>query len=146
MLGLVQAEFGAAGERERGDETEAGVADRGAELYATLFEIGDGGIDVVAQEVKLVVASLLSWVHADFGGREAENEPAVASVDVGEFERVAEESAYWISSFHFAPTVILVSSQISTTPLLIAGAIIVLNSLRMARTEIATSRDRILPE
>jgi hypothetical protein len=34
-------------------------------------------------------------VHADFGGREAENEPAVASVDVGEFERVAEESAYF---------------------------------------------------
>jgi hypothetical protein len=95
VLGLVQAEFGAAGERERGDETEAGVGDRGAELYATLFEIGDGGIDVVAQEVKLVVASLLSWVHADFGGREAENEPAVASVDVGEFERVAEESAYF---------------------------------------------------
>ena len=95
MFRLVQAEFGAAGEGDGGDETEAGVGDRAAELYATLFEIGDGGIDVVAQEVKLVVASLLRRVHADFGRREAEDEPAVACVNVGEFECVAEECAYF---------------------------------------------------
>ena len=85
MLRLVQAKFGAAGQRERGDETEAGVGDRAAEFYAALFEIGDGGIDVVTQEIEFVVASLLSRVHADFGGWEAEDEPAVACVDVGEF-------------------------------------------------------------
>jgi hypothetical protein len=46
---LVESEFGAAGERERGDEAEASVGDRAAESYAPLFEISDGGIDVVAQ-------------------------------------------------------------------------------------------------
>ena len=85
MLRLIQAKFGAAGECDRGDETEAGVGDRAAEFYAALFEIGDGGIDVVAQEVEFIVASLLSRVHADFGGREAEDEPAVACVYLGEF-------------------------------------------------------------
>jgi len=95
MLRLVQAEFGAAGERERSDETEAGVGDRAGEFYATLFEIAHGGIDVVAQEVQLVVASLLRRVHADFGRRETEDEPTMACVDVGEFESVAEECAYF---------------------------------------------------
>jgi hypothetical protein len=54
-----------------GDETEAGVSNGAAEFYATLFEIGYGGIDVVTQQVELVVASLLGRVHADFGRREA---------------------------------------------------------------------------
>jgi hypothetical protein len=95
VLGLVQAEFGATGERDGGDEAKAGIGDRAAEFHATLFEIGDGGLDVVAQQVELLVASLLGRMHADFGGRQAEDEPAVACVDVGEFECVAEECAYF---------------------------------------------------
>ena len=98
MLGLIQAKFGAAGKRDGGDKTEAGVGDRAAEFYAALFEIGDGGIDVVAQEVEFVVASLFGRVHADFGRREAEDEPAVACIDVGEFECVAEECAYFFGA------------------------------------------------
>src|SRR5579864_3732514 len=95
MLWLVQAKFGAAGEGDGGDETEAGIGDWAAEFYAAFFEVGDGGIDVVAHEIEPVVAFLLCRVHADFGGREAEDEPAVACVDVGEFESVPEECAYF---------------------------------------------------
>ena len=47
VLGLVEAKFGAAGEGDGGDETEPGIGDRAAEFYAALFEIGNGGIDVV---------------------------------------------------------------------------------------------------
>ena len=97
MFGLVKAELGAAGKSERGDEAEAGVGDGSRELYSAAFEIGDGGVDVVAQEVELVVASLFGGVHADFGGRKRENEPAVACVDGGKFEGVAKEGADFVS-------------------------------------------------
>ena len=91
MLGLVEADFGAAGEAEFGYGAPAGFFD-GGELDAFFGEGGDFGFQVVAHEVELVFGGV-GGVDGDFGRWEGEDEPAVAGVDVVEVESVAEKGA-----------------------------------------------------
>jgi hypothetical protein len=89
VFGLVEADFGAAGEAEFCDGAPAGFLD-GGKLDAFFGEGGDFGFQVVAHQVELVFWSV-GRMDGDFGGWEGEDEPAVAGVDVMEAECVAEE-------------------------------------------------------
>lgn len=93
MLWLVQPELGSAWKRDGSHEAETGFGDWAAELYASGSEVGDCGFDVVAHQVELGVSSLFGWMDAQLGGREGEDEPAVAGVNGGKFEDVAKEGA-----------------------------------------------------
>ena len=93
VSGLVKAEFAAAGQLDRCQQSEALVADRTAELDSLALEFVDGRVGVVAHEVELVMAGLVGWVGGQFGGWEGENEPALPRVDRRELEHVSEEGA-----------------------------------------------------
>ncbi len=93
MPGLVETEFCASGKSDGCDGTEASFRDRSAEFDAVALEVCDGGLDFVAHQVHLVVASLLRRMNAEFGGRERKDEPAMAGIDRRKFENVAKEGA-----------------------------------------------------
>ena len=75
-------------------QAEALVADWAAEVDALSRELVDGRVDVVAHEIELVTAGLVCRVGGQFGGWQTEDEPALAGIDRGELEHVAEEGAY----------------------------------------------------
>ena len=93
MLRLVKAKFRAAGKRDGRCEAEACLGDWAPEFYAPLFEIAHRGFHIVTNQVELAMTSLLCRVDSQFGGRQGEDQPAVAGVDGGKFEDVAEKCA-----------------------------------------------------
>ena len=92
MLGLVEADFGAAGQRDLGDGAPA-LFVRGGALDTFFCEGGHFGLQVVAHEVELVGGAAFGGVDCHFGWREGEDEPAVACVYGFEAEGVAEKCA-----------------------------------------------------
>jgi len=82
-----------------GDEAEALIGDGGGELDAAGLEVGDGRLDVGAEEGDVVGVVWgsgvggVSGVDAEVGGGGVEDQPAVADVGEGEAEFVAEEGA-----------------------------------------------------
>ena len=93
MLRLVEPEFGAAGKRDGRCEAEACLGDWAPEFYAPLFEIAHRGFHIVTNQVELAMTSLLCRVDSQLGGRQGEDQPAVAGVDGGKFEDIAEKCA-----------------------------------------------------
>ena len=86
---MVEAELAAAGQVDVGEGAPAEFQGLVAGDLACL-ELLQGGVQVVAGEVQFVRAVLLGGVDGHFGGGQGEDEPAVAGVDVGEVEDVAE--------------------------------------------------------
>src|ERR1700720_3406744 len=93
MLRLVEPELGAAGKRDRSHQAEARLGDWPAEFYTPLFEIGHRGFHIVTNQVELAMTSLLCRVDSQFGWRQGEDQPAVAGVDGGKVEDIAEKCA-----------------------------------------------------
>ncbi|MGI8437126.1 MAG: hypothetical protein ACR2NX_09515 [Chthoniobacterales bacterium] len=55
--------------------------------------LGDEGVHVVAREEEFVHVVGVAGMHGDFRGRQTEDEPAVAGIDGGELQDVAQEGA-----------------------------------------------------
>jgi hypothetical protein len=89
---LIEADFAAAGKADLRDGPPALVVYFGA-VDALYFERGNLGLEVIAQEVKLVAAVFFGGMHGCFGWRQGEDKPSVTGVDVGKAEYVAEEVA-----------------------------------------------------
>jgi hypothetical protein len=98
MARLVEAEAAAAGQDDAGEEAPALAGGRGAEDAARL-EGADRGVEVVAHEVEagVVPGGALRpggrRVEGGLGGRQGEDQPAVAGIDGGKAQDVAEECA-----------------------------------------------------
>src|SRR5437867_7958830 len=62
----------------------------------------DERADVVDEEEELVAAVLLGGMHGDLGGRQAEDEPTAADVDLRQTEDITKERTVrvWIGAVH----------------------------------------------
>jgi hypothetical protein len=90
---FIQRHLCVAGELERRRASPALVRDLLGELDASGPQIFDGGVNVVAHEVQLVMRMLVGRMGCELGGRERENQPARSSIDRIETEGVAKERA-----------------------------------------------------
>jgi MFS family permease len=88
---LVDAQPAAAGQRDGGHPAPALLADRALELHAPGGELGDGLVDVVADQVELGRAGGLGGVHGHLGRWELQDQPAAARIHVREPEDVLQE-------------------------------------------------------
>src|SRR6266536_3482650 len=93
MPWLIQAELTAAGQPDGRHEAEALLADRPAELHPLVRQLSDRPVNVVAHEVKLVVAAVVARVCGKLRRWEGEDQPPASSIDGREFEDVAKERA-----------------------------------------------------
>jgi hypothetical protein len=94
MARLINAEVGAAGEGDAGDQSPACVVDGiGGDAFSV--QRGDGRVHVVAHQVEPGGLGIGGFdiVEADFGGGQGEEQAAVAGVDEFQLQRVAKEGA-----------------------------------------------------
>ena len=98
MFGLVDADFAAAGQGQRGEASPSLFGDS-RHRYIFLFQIAQGGGEVVAHEVEFVLAVALRVMKGGLGGRQREDEPSVAGVDRGKSQHIAEEGAVGFGIF-----------------------------------------------
>ena len=66
---------------------------RSSQIDSPASELGDRRVNVITHEVELVMTGVVGRVRGQFGGRESEDEPAVAGIDRREFEDVSDECA-----------------------------------------------------
>jgi len=78
--GLVDRQLRAVGQPDRREQSPALIGDLPRHLDALAPQVGEGRLDVVAHEVKLVVPSTVSRVHREFGRRHGEDGPAAPRV------------------------------------------------------------------
>ncbi|MBI4909463.1 MAG: hypothetical protein HY820_37945 [Acidobacteria bacterium] len=92
MTRLIDAQFAASRKRDLREAPPSLLLHRRAS-GVVLFHCIDKGIDIVAHQVELVNAVLLPGVHRHLGGRQSEDQPALAGVDVREAQNVFQEGA-----------------------------------------------------
>lgn len=92
MQRLIDADLAPAGERHPREEPPALGDDREA-LDSALLHRADEGGDILDHEVQLLDIVAASGMHRDLRGRQSEDQPTVAGVDVGKAEDVLEERA-----------------------------------------------------
>jgi hypothetical protein len=90
---LVQAEFAAARQDDRRQQTERLVAHRMGQLDTFGLQLFDSCMHVVAHEVELVVISALSRMGSELRGRQREDQPSVTGIDRREPKVDSEELA-----------------------------------------------------
>jgi hypothetical protein len=97
MSGFIYPDFAATRERELSEHAPTPVLDFVA-MNAVFIHGGDEILDVVTQEVQLVDVIFIGRMNCDFGGRQAENEPTVANIDVLQFQYIPQKGAvrFWI--------------------------------------------------
>lgn len=88
----VDAQFSAARQCQVREQAPRQALNRLA-LEASVPELRDERFDVIAHEVELVHAVRTRRMNGDLGGRQAEDQPAVADVHVRELQHVAQEGA-----------------------------------------------------
>jgi hypothetical protein len=95
VLRFVQAHLAAARDLESGRQAPAFIRHRRDELHALALELRDRSLDVVAHQEELVMSDVLppsrAWMDAELGGRQREDQPALAVVHGRQVEHVAEE-------------------------------------------------------
>ena len=57
------------------------------------FICADERFDVVTHQIKLMLIVFIGWVDGDFGGRQSEDQPSLADVDVRQLKHVPQERA-----------------------------------------------------
>jgi hypothetical protein len=93
---LIEADrASAARDLQRGEQTEAFVADRRFELHTFRFQLVDSALDVVTHQEQLVLPDLSAparpWMDPELRRGEREDQPAVVVVHEREAKNVAEE-------------------------------------------------------
>src|SRR5438045_5935619 len=81
MPRFVQRPLAPTGNLERRGEPPPLFGDLTCELDAFALQICDGSVDVVAQQVKLMVSTLIGRVGRKLCGRKGEDEPTSARID-----------------------------------------------------------------
>src|SRR5580700_3248352 len=92
MSRLIKTDVPSTGQRHFHNGAPAFFVD-GGQRYALMRERGHFCLEVIAREVQLVRAVAGGRMKGGFGRRKREDEPAVAGIDRGEAEDVAEEGA-----------------------------------------------------
>src|SRR6185437_14295770 len=87
MPGLVEAELATARQNQAGQPAPARLGDRRA-LDSLCRQLIHGGIQVVADQVQLMAGRTVDRMYRQFGGRQLEDEPASAGIDVWVAEHV----------------------------------------------------------
>src|SRR6266702_4490313 len=87
--GLVDGELRSVRQADRREQSPALIGDVPCHAGALGRELGQRGVDVVAHQVQLM-AGLFGWVDGELGGRQREDGPAAARVDLCHAERVGE--------------------------------------------------------
>jgi len=93
MARLVDSDLAAPGQPEAVQPSPTLLGDVLGELDALRLQIPHRGFQVVAHEVQLVPGRTFGRVQGQFRGRQLEDQPATASVDVAVSEHVSEEVA-----------------------------------------------------
>jgi len=91
MPGLVNGKFRAIRQADRGQQPPALIGDIPRHFGSLAPQLGQGGQDVVAHEVELVMALAVSGMNSELGRGQGENEPASARVRRRHAEHVSEE-------------------------------------------------------
>jgi hypothetical protein len=97
MPGLVDGKLRAVWQADGRDEPPALIGDVPGHLGALALQLGEGGLNVVTHEVKLVTACTIGWMNGKLGRGESENEPASACVDRRQARHIREECAELLS-------------------------------------------------
>src|SRR6478609_2721268 len=93
MARLVHADLAAAWQPEVGEPSPALLGHVVCELDSSGPEVTHRGVQVVAHEVQLVPGRTIGRVHGQLRGRELEDQPASAGVDMRLPEDLGEEGA-----------------------------------------------------
>jgi hypothetical protein len=78
--GLIDGEFGAVWQADRGEQPPALIRDVPCRFDSIAPQLSEGGMDVVAHQVELVAALAVGRVNRKLGRGQGENEPAAACV------------------------------------------------------------------
>ena len=88
---LVDRQLRAARQLDRGEQTPALAARRLGGRDAPGGQVRQRLLEVVAHQVELVLPQPVRGVNGDLGWRQLEDQPAIAGVDPGKSEHVADE-------------------------------------------------------
>lgn len=91
MPGLVDGEFSAVWQADGRQQTPAQIGDVARYFDAFGPQLGEGGLDVVTHQVKLMTPVTVTWMNSHLGRRQREYEPAPARVDGRHVQHVSEE-------------------------------------------------------
>src|SRR5260370_19500335 len=86
---VVDRQIRAARQLDRGEQTPTCAARRLGDRDAPGGQVRQRLLEVVAHQVELVLPQPVSGVYGDLGGRQLEDQPAIAGVDPGKSEHVA---------------------------------------------------------
>ena len=93
MPGLVDGKFRAIWQADRREKPPALIGHFPCHFGSLGPEVGEGGMDVVTHQVKLVTGPALGRVNGELGRGQGEDEPAAARVCRRHAEHVREERA-----------------------------------------------------
>src|SRR5712691_9040282 len=88
---LIDRQIRAARQLDRGEQTPALAAHRLGGRDAPGGQVRQRLLEVVAHQVELVLPQPVRGVNGDLGWRQLEDQPAIAGVDPGKSEHVADE-------------------------------------------------------
>jgi hypothetical protein len=91
---LVDREFPAVWQADRRQEPPSLIGDITRHLDAFGLQLGEGGMNVVTHQIKLVAAVAVSRMNSQLGRRQREDEPAAARVDRAQVQHVGEERTH----------------------------------------------------
>ena len=91
MPGLVNREFRAIWQADRREQPPALVGHFPCHFDSPGPQVGEGGLDVITHEVKLVAAFAVGRVDSELGRRQGEDKPAAARVCRRHAKHVREE-------------------------------------------------------
>jgi len=91
--GFIDREFRAVWQADGRKESPALIGDIPCHLGAPALQFGQGGLDVVTHEIKLMTAPAVSWMNRELGRGQGEDEPASPRVCRRHAENVGEERA-----------------------------------------------------
>lgn len=93
MPRLVDRQFRAVRQPDRGYQTPALVGHLARDLDSLGRQLGEGGPDVIAHQVQLVVAVTVCGMDGQFGRGRGEDQPSSAGVDRRQLEDIPKERA-----------------------------------------------------
>src|SRR6266566_3880196 len=88
---LVDRQLRAGRQLYRGEQPPALVADRVGDGHAPGDKVRQRLLEVIAHQVELVLPQPLGWMYCDLGGRQLEDQPAIAGADACKSEHVTDE-------------------------------------------------------
>ena len=91
MAGLIDGQFSAVREADRGQQHPALIGHAARHLDSFVPQFGEGGVDVVTHQVKLMAALTVGRMNSKLGGGQGEDEPAAAGVGRRQVQHVGEE-------------------------------------------------------